>query len=387
MDTAVLNASPADEPRVTLCKRFERLQNPSEALEILHCYVPSCPARVEASCTPQGFDHGSREDGRDARFVVRVDTATSTGQREAFVFKGYANDRGQQIMHVFHTMATCPQCPPDTCPVSRPLAYLPQERLLISRWASGQTVGAHLERGDSDVLVRIPSVLARLYRAQVRPEAATTPQTLLDEVLTRCETVCQGRPAAAGTVQPLMAALQAGLSFLDPAPPVLVHGDLKLGHCFWNGRHVTLIDLDRFCYTDPAYDAGLFLARLHRKCLHHPALMPRAPQMLATCRTAFLSALPAVSARNIAFYYALHFAREICRNLRSLQVPAAWPRVIASYAPCALSALQTDGWPDGGQGGCRLRKRRRKRRRESFVSSGTGAESVGLGAAQKGWQG
>jgi hypothetical protein len=109
--------------------------------------------------------------------------------------------------------------------------------------------------------------------------------------------------------------------------------------------------------------------------------------MLATCRTAFLSALPAVSARNIAFYYALHFAREICRNLRSLQVPADWPRVIASYAPCALSALQTDGWPDGGQGGCRLRKRRRKRRRESFVSSGTGAESVGLGAAQKGWQG
>jgi aminoglycoside phosphotransferase (APT) family kinase protein len=148
-----------------------------------------------------------------------------------------------------------------------------------------------------------------------------------------------------------MAALQAGLSFLDPAPPVLVHGDLKLGHCLWNGRHVTLIGLDSFCYTDPAYDAGPFLARLHWKCLHHPALMPRVPKMLATFRTAFLSAVPAVSARNIAFYYALQSAHEICRNLRSLQVPTDWRRVIASYAHFALSALPTNGWPNGGQGG------------------------------------
>jgi hypothetical protein len=155
MDTAVLNAPPADtadDPTASLRQRFQQLQDPSEALKILHCYVPSYPARVEAVCTPQRYRHDTCKNGHDDRFVVRVDTVTTTGLREAFVFKGYPDDRGQRIMHVFHTMAACPQCPPDTCPVSRPLAYLPQERLLISRWASGQTVGAHLERGDSDVL-------------------------------------------------------------------------------------------------------------------------------------------------------------------------------------------------------------------------------------------
>ncbi|HKO23286.1 MAG TPA: hypothetical protein VJY65_00950, partial [Chloroflexota bacterium] len=209
MDTAVLNPTPAettDDPRALLHKRFEQLQNPSAALEILRSYVPSYPARVEAVCTPQKF-HRSH-DGHDDRFVVRVDTVTTTGEREAFVFKGYADDRGQQIMHVFHPMATCPQCPPDTCHVSRPLAYLPQERLLISRWAPGQTVWAHLERGDTDVLTRIPSVLAHLYEAEVLPEAATLPQTILDDRLRRCEMVCQHWPGAAGTVAPLMAALQ-----------------------------------------------------------------------------------------------------------------------------------------------------------------------------------
>ena len=293
-------------------QRFEQLQDPSEALEILRSHVPSGPARVEAICTPHKYD--CRDDGRDDRFVVRVDTATTTGERDAFVFKGYADDRGQRIMRVFHTMAACPECPPDTCPVSRPLAYLPQERLLISRWVDGQTVGAHVKRGYTDVLARIPSVLARLYQAEVRPEAATTAQTLLDEAVRRCETVCTRRPAAAGTVQPLMAALQQALPLLEPTPPALVHGDLKPEHCLWNGRHVTLIDLESFCYTDPAYDAGRLLARVHRQCLHHPSLLARARQMLATFRAAFHTAVPAVSARNISFYYALQFAREIYRD-------------------------------------------------------------------------
>jgi hypothetical protein len=113
---------------------------------------------------------------------------------------------------------------------------------------------------------------------------------------------------------------------------------------------VTLVDFDRSCYTDPAYDAGRFLAMLNRQCLRHPPLMPRVPQMLATFHAAFLSAVPAVSARNIAFYYAARtFARKIYPDLVQLHVPADWPRVAESYAHCAISALRADVWPDGEQ--------------------------------------
>src|SRR5205823_10633350 len=154
MDTAVLNPPPAetaDDPRAILRQRFEQLQDPSVALEILRSYVPSCPVRVEAVCTPQKYRQDRRKNGRNDRFVVRVDTITTTGEREAFVFKGYADDRGERIMQVFHAMAACPECPPDTCPVSRPLAYIPEERLLISRWACGQSVWARLKCGDNDM--------------------------------------------------------------------------------------------------------------------------------------------------------------------------------------------------------------------------------------------
>jgi aminoglycoside phosphotransferase (APT) family kinase protein len=147
-----------------------------------------------------------------------------------------------------------------------------------------------------------------------------------------------------------MAALQEALPLLDPTPPALVHGDLKPEHCYWNGRHVTLIDFDRSCYTDPAYDAGRFLAQLHRQCLRRPALMPHVSQMLATFRGAYLTAVPAVSTRNISFFYALTFARQIYLDLRRLHVPADWSRVVESYAHSAMAALQIHGWPDGGRG-------------------------------------
>jgi hypothetical protein len=69
--------------------------------------------------------------------------------------------------------------------------------------------------------------------------------------------------------------------------------------------------------------------------------MARAPEMLATFRAAFLRAVPAVSARNIAFYYALTLARLIYEDLGHLHVPAEWPRIAATYVHYAMSALQT----------------------------------------------
>jgi hypothetical protein len=75
--------------------------------------------------------------------------------------------------------------------------------------------------------------------------------------------------------------------------------------------------------------------------------MTRVPEMFATFRAAFLTVAPAVSARNVSFYYGLSLARRIYNDLVYQRVSADWPRVVASYARHALSALQADGWPDG----------------------------------------
>ena len=70
----MLNPTPAetaDDPRATLRKRFEQLQDPSVALEILQCYVPSFPARVKAVCTPQkSVCRKNGQNGRGGRYLI-----------------------------------------------------------------------------------------------------------------------------------------------------------------------------------------------------------------------------------------------------------------------------------------------------------------------------
>ena len=143
--TAVLHRPSVDGPRTAVHRCFEQLQDPSVALQILRRSLPSDPVRVQARCTPRQSWRGP--EGRVNPFVVRVDTVTTTGQRESFAFKGYPDDGGERVMGAFGGLATCRACPPDTCPVSRPLAYLPQKRVLISRWAHGQSVLALLKEG------------------------------------------------------------------------------------------------------------------------------------------------------------------------------------------------------------------------------------------------
>ena len=45
-------------------------------------------------------------------------------------------------------------------------------------------------------------------------------------------------------------------------PPTLVHGDAKLDHFWSTPRGLTLLDLDRCCPGDPAFDIGKLLADL-----------------------------------------------------------------------------------------------------------------------------
>jgi hypothetical protein len=82
MHTAVRNLTPAetaDDPRAIWHTRVEQFQKPSAALEILRSYVPSCPTRVEAVCTPQQYL--CRENGGGGRFVVRVDVLAAGDER------------------------------------------------------------------------------------------------------------------------------------------------------------------------------------------------------------------------------------------------------------------------------------------------------------------
>src|SRR5439155_1220677 len=128
------------------------------------------------------------------------------------------------------------------------------------------------------------------------------------------------------------------------------------GQFLWTGDRLVLLDLDMFGYTDPAYDAGHFLAQLARRCLWDRTLPAHADQWLACFRDAYLAAMRRVSPRNVAFYESVTFvgkfyerdedAHAIATILRELAATGCGarggfvvPTVVAYDAPRCLLLL------------------------------------------------
>lgn len=69
-------------------------------------------------------------------------------------------------------------------------------------------------------------------------------------------------PAAARSLRRTLTAAREADDRTGPQSAVLVHGDFKLDHLFWDDASVTVIDLDRAGPAEPALDLGKMLADL-----------------------------------------------------------------------------------------------------------------------------
>jgi hypothetical protein len=113
---------------------------------------------------------------------------------------------------------------------------------------------------------------------------------------------------------------------------------MAAGQFLCAGDRLVLLDLDMFGYTDPAYDAGHFLAQLERRCLFDPTVQAYSSEWLACFRDAYLEAMPRVSPRNVSFYRGLTLVRKIYTICR--RQPTDGPELVPRLAVRAGAALQ-----------------------------------------------
>jgi len=108
-----------------------------------------------------------------------------------------------------------------------------------------------------------------------------------------------------------MAIVEEAATCLDPTLPA---GTRRPGHgqFLWTGARLVLLDLDMFGYTDPAYDAGHFLAQLERRCLREGVepTVPAVARRVSRCLPRG-DASSRVSPRNMWFYHGITLVRKI----------------------------------------------------------------------------
>jgi len=321
-----LEFTPSPERRASLRAQRARLEQPTDVLTVLRSALATDVAAGGVACTVESV--------HPDRFVLRARVCTRLGEWRAYALKAYADDFGERVWAHARALAACGQMAPDG--LCLPIRYVAQEHLLVFPWVEGRCL---TDIGDDGALFRRAACLtASLHRLPLVPEPPTTPEQLIAHVSARCEWLRRRRPEAAPVMEPLVPALTDAVTALDPAQPTAVHGDLWAGQFLWTGERLVLLDLDAFGYTDAAYDVGHFLAQLERGGLVDPARAARADRLRATFLDAYRSSMPAVSARNVAFYRALTLARKIHTVCRT--DPVGWPRLAVALARRARAALE-----------------------------------------------
>ncbi len=316
------------EQRVALRAHMARVQQPAAALAILRTVLPAGFTPTGVICTPQSI--------HPDRFVVRAQVRSDAGEEREYALKAYSDDFVERVWNYAQVLAKQHQS--NGHGICFPINYLEHERMLVFPWVEGRFLSEIVDDSKPELLRVAAGIAADLHRRSVVPEPLTTAQMFVEEALTRCERLHNRWPEAKSLIEPLMVSLQEAATFLDPAEPAPIHGDLAAGQFLWTGKRLVLLDLDMFGYADPAYDAGHFLGQLERRCLWDASVRSHRGEWQDSFREAYLAAMPQVSRRNISFYLGLTLVRKIYTIVRTER--DQWQQLAPQFAASAQAALQ-----------------------------------------------
>jgi Ser/Thr protein kinase RdoA (MazF antagonist) len=199
--------------------------------------------------------------GAALRYTVEA-RQRATGERatRCCYLKVYRDDRGAATWRMLQRLSR----PDPTRPydVVAPLAYLESVRTLAIEQAPGKPILNLLREGHDPGTIMRPVARAMAAFNQDDRGIVTHAHTRvdqLDEVRRAAALVTWARPETRGDVAAVMAALEADLVDVSPAP---LHRDLKADHVFLDGDRVIFIDLDSAALGDPVRDPAHLWAYL-----------------------------------------------------------------------------------------------------------------------------
>jgi Phosphotransferase enzyme family len=287
-----------------------------ERFAALLAQAPDAPAVEACAITPIRYKPGSR-------CVFRYDLRTAAGEQTYFgklVAKG-----ADQLLATIAALHQASQLAPDMPRILQPLAYWPDVQMLIQSAVAG---GAELNTLAFDATVDVALRERWLRDAGVRLAAlhssagADAPTHSFDDDMAELREYCApmarvDAPLAARYTD-LIEQIAAAAHGQNAATRVASHGAFRTDQFMIEDEQLVMIDLDGFCWADPARDLGNFLAYLCWKAIRNPqqaAFIERAGRV---CLDGYQARRPAPEPGWLALYQADSLLKIAGRRYRSL---------------------------------------------------------------------
>jgi aminoglycoside phosphotransferase (APT) family kinase protein len=225
-----------------------------------------------AECVPEvvRYKPGSR---CTLKYQLRYDTSDHAWP-ETVVVKTHQGDKGANAFDAMRALWATDLALGDVVTIARPLAYLPESRVLVQAAIPGDASLKDAIRAAVFVdnrpalaglraqLHRTAEGLAALHRCGVRYGRIHTWDAELAEVRNVVARLSTTVPALTDAANPLLARLQALADTVSPGHPAPAHHDFRPAQVLLHNDGVGFIDFDGFCMAEPALDIGRFRAKL-----------------------------------------------------------------------------------------------------------------------------
>jgi hypothetical protein len=239
-------------------------------------------------CTPQvvRYKPGSRctvvYQMRYRRDVGGTDIVGST-PLNPLVAKTHAGDKGQVAWQAMTALWESPLSRGDVVSVAEPLAYLPDERILVQGPVPGERTLKELARlaladGSAAALAELRAGLgatarglAAMHQSGARYGRVATLAEELEELRGVVNRLSHTLPDVTAAAAPLLRRLEALDAAVPADPLVTAHHDFRPAQVLINGGRVGFIDFDGSGMAEPALDLGRFRAKLRDIGVSTPA--------------------------------------------------------------------------------------------------------------------
>jgi hypothetical protein len=139
-------------------------------------------------------------------------------------------------------------------------SYLPQDRSLLE--LISVAARAELEKPALQTLGEVGSALTHLHTAELTAGDAVTLDQELAAVRRSAARLAKATPQTVGAIEPLLATVTARAASAPDDPAVPSHGAFRPAQVRLHGSTVGIVDVDGFCWSEPAQDVGRFVAKL-----------------------------------------------------------------------------------------------------------------------------
>jgi aminoglycoside phosphotransferase (APT) family kinase protein len=264
--------------------------------------------------------------------VIRYTVRTPSGNKMFYgkSFTGHA----QQLMNTVTELHKSSQENPDMPLISVPVAIWPEMEMILQTAVPNGVEFTHFiydQRYDvsvrEDWLVKAGRALGVFHNSSTAPSETKTVYDDLNDLHEYTRIIAKIKPDLAVKYEEVIQQIITKVDHFTEPKFVASHGAMRTDQFILQGDRLAMIDLDSYCWANPARDLGNFLAYLCWKAIRQPEHAQFVERAGRAFLEGYLSVHEDIDEKWLSVYQAASLLKIAGRRFRSLTY-LEWPLVI-----------------------------------------------------------